>query len=46
MRQVSNNELLNTAESFAAENLLLCYESQDFGAIATHFARYEKEGDK
>ncbi len=27
----------------AAENLLLCYESQDFGAIAKHFARYKKE---
>ena len=26
----------------AAENLLLSYESQDFRAIAKHFARYEK----
>ena len=27
----------------AAENLLRCYVSQDFGAIAKHFARYKGE---
>ena len=38
-----DREMAERERREAAENLLLCYESQDSGAIAKHFARYEKE---
>ena len=37
-----DREMAERERREAAENLLLSYESQDFRAIAKHFARYEK----